>query len=144
MPPFIHRRRVQFSETDMAGIVHFANYYKWMEETEHEYFRSLGLNIMELQPDGSYIGWPRVNTSCHYEAPVRYGDILDIHLSVERIGFKSLTFYIEFFGEGKRLAYGRAKTACCLCFPNATLKSIEIPQRYLQAIQPAAASEHDA
>ena len=28
----------------MAGIVHFANFYRWMEETEHEYFRSLGLS----------------------------------------------------------------------------------------------------
>ncbi|MBL8848408.1 MAG: acyl-CoA thioesterase, partial [Planctomycetaceae bacterium] len=43
MPHFVSQRRVQFSETDMAGIVHFANFFRWMEEAEHEYFRSLGL-----------------------------------------------------------------------------------------------------
>ena len=36
---------VQFSETDMAGIVHFSNFFRWMEEVEHAYFRSLGLSV---------------------------------------------------------------------------------------------------
>jgi YbgC/YbaW family acyl-CoA thioester hydrolase len=135
MPAFIHRRRVQFSETDMAGIVHFANFYRWMEETEHEFLRSVGLGIMERQSDGTYIGWPRVNTTCHYEAPAHYEDLIDIHLSVERIGVKSVTYYFEFFLDGKRLAFGRAKAACCICHPDATLKSIEIPESYLAVLQ---------
>lgn len=58
MAQFTTRRRVEFSETDMAGIVHFANFYRWMEEAEHDFFRSLGLSIMVRQEDGSYIGWP--------------------------------------------------------------------------------------
>ena len=40
MPPqFTYSRRIQFSDTDMAGIVHFANFYRFMEEAEHEMFR---------------------------------------------------------------------------------------------------------
>ena len=34
--------------TDMAGIVHFSNFYKWMEQCEHEFFRSLGLSIVGI------------------------------------------------------------------------------------------------
>src|SRR6516164_335429 len=65
MPPqFTYTRRVQFSDTDMAGIVHFANFYRFMEEAEHEMFRSLGFKIVEKQPDGSVLGWPRVQASC--------------------------------------------------------------------------------
>ena len=128
--PFIARRRVEFAQTDMAGIVHFANFYRWMEEAEHEYFRSLGLNIMEKQADGNYIGWPRVNASCHFESPAYHDDLLDLHVYVERIGFKSLTFYVEFYARERRLAYGRMKTACCLCKPDGSLQSIEIPARY--------------
>lgn len=133
--PFIVRRRVEFAQTDMAGIVHFANFYRWMEEAEHEYFRSLGLNIMERQPDGTYIGWPRVNASCHFEAPAHHDDLLDLHVSVERIGFKSLTFFVEFMLGDRRLAFGRMKTACCICMPDGTLKSIEIPARYRDCLE---------
>lgn len=137
MAAFIAHRRVEFANTDMAGIVHFANFYRWMEEAEHEFFRSLELRIMEKKEDGSYVGWPRVSASCHFEAPAYHDDILDIHLTVERVGFKSLTFYVEFFREGKRLAYGRMKTACCICGLDSGLKSIEIPENYRGLLEEA-------
>ena len=130
MAAFIAQRRVEFANTDMAGIVHFANCYRWMEEAEHEFFRSLELHIMEKQNDGTYIGWPRVSASCHFEAPAYHNDLLEIHITVERIGFKSLTFYVEFFRDEKRLAQGRMKTACCLCRHDAPLESIPIPPEY--------------
>jgi YbgC/YbaW family acyl-CoA thioester hydrolase len=131
---FIARRRVEFSQTDMAGIVHFSNFYKWMEEVEHDYFRSLGLSIMQRQPDGTYIGWPRVNASCHFQAPARYEDEVEARLRVERIGFKSLTFYVEFWRGAQRLAWGRMKSACCICRTDGTLTSIEIPAEYRSKI----------
>ena len=43
---FSIRRRVQFAETDLAGIAHFSNFVRWMEETEHAFFRSLGMSIV--------------------------------------------------------------------------------------------------
>ena len=131
MTAFIARRRVEFAHTDMAGIVHFANFYRWMEETEHEFFRSLGLSIMEKQSDGTYIGWPRVSAACHFEAPAHHEDELEVRLHIERIGVKSLTFGVEFWRDETRLAHGRVKTACCVCSPNGSLKSIPIPDSYL-------------
>lgn len=130
MSEFVTHRRVEFAHTDMAGIVHFANFYRWMEEVEHEYFRSRGLNIMVRNEDGSYIGWPRVSASCHFEAPAHHNEQLEIRLRVERVGVKSLTLYFEFWHDGRRLAHGRMKTACCICRPNGTLESIEIPDTY--------------
>lgn len=135
MATFITQRRVEFANTDMAGIVHFANFYRWMEEAEHAYFRSLELRIMEKQEDGTYIGWPRVSASCHFESPAYYEDILDVHLNVERVGFKSLTFLIEFYRGEKRIAYGRMKTACCICGLDTGLVSIEIPASYRNLIE---------
>ncbi len=130
MSTFMVHRQVTFSETDMAGIVHFSNFYRWMEEAEHDYFRSLGLRIMEQQVDGTYIGWPRVSASCHFDAPARYEDQVEIRIDVERIGYKSLTFTVEFWRDMTRLAHGRLKTACCICHANGTLRAIEIPASY--------------
>ena len=42
---FTHQRQVEFAETDMAGIVHFANFFRWMESAEHAFLRSLGHSV---------------------------------------------------------------------------------------------------
>ena len=42
---FVYRRRILFHETDLAGIVHFSNFFKYMEEAEHAFVRSIGLSI---------------------------------------------------------------------------------------------------
>ena len=127
---FTMTRRVQFSDTDVAGIVHFSNFYKYMEETEHAYFRSLGLRIIEPQADGTVIGWPRVRAQCSFEAPAYYDDVLEIDLTLTRRGVKSLTMNFVFRREGQRIAAGELKTACCLCKPGGKLESIEIPPDY--------------
>lgn len=121
-------RRVEFHETDMAGIVHFSNFYKYMEQAEHEFFRSLDLTIVDTQKDGSVLGWPRVSAQCSFEAPVFYGDLLEIHLFVERIGVKSLTIEYEFWREQTKIAKGRMKTVCCHFTHGNPMTSIEIPE----------------
>lgn len=132
---FTTQRRVEFCETDMAGIVHFSNYYRYMEQAEHEYFRSLGLDIMEDQPDGTRIGWPRVSSKCRFKAPAFYNDVLEIRTSVVRKGVKSLTFQMDFWRGETWVARGQTKTVCCLIHADKQLESIEIPPRYADRIQ---------
>src|SRR5260221_14772436 len=43
---FKHTRRVEFSDTDMAGIMHFSNFFRFMEATETAFMRSLGLSVV--------------------------------------------------------------------------------------------------
>ncbi len=143
MAHFVSRRRVEFSDTDMAGIVHFANFYTWMEEAEHEFFRSLGLSIMRRLEDGQYIGWPRVSASCNFEKPAFYEDEIEVRLQLERIGVKSLTIRVEFWKDGQRIAHGRMKTACCLCGVHGSLESIEIPPDYLAVLPVPDADDGD-
>ena len=144
MAQFTVTRRVEFAHTDMAGIVHFANFYRWMEEAEHDYFRSVGVNIMAKNPPGFgpethdgedvVVGWPRVNAKCTFERPAYHEDELEIRFDVERIGVKSLTFYVEFWRGETRLAHGRMKTACCVCRRDGSLESVPIPEDYLTKI----------
>jgi YbgC/YbaW family acyl-CoA thioester hydrolase len=124
---FTTTRRIEFAETDMAGIVHFANFYRYMEETEHEFFRSLGLSIMWKQDDETTIGWPRVSASCSFEATARFEEILEVRLRIERKGLKSLTMSFEFHRGETRIARGEMKTVCCLLEHGEPIRSIEIP-----------------
>lgn len=109
---FMITRRVQFAETDAAGVLHFANYFRLMEEAEHAYWRSMGLSVITAD-GGRQISWPRVATSCEYFLPAHFEDELELVLEIEEVGNRSLTYKVAFGCRGKRIAVGRATVVCC-------------------------------
>src|SRR5688500_6257554 len=118
-------RRVQFAETDMAGIVHFSNYFRWMEEVEHAYFRSLGLSVA-MTLEGVELGWPRVNVACEYYGPLRFEDEMELRLRVTKVGGKSLSYEVDYLLDGKLVALGRTTSVCCAHTPDG-LTAVAIP-----------------
>ncbi len=122
---FTIKRRVQFAETDLAGLLHFANYYRIMEEVEHSFWRSVGQSVM-TEYDGAEIGWPRVKTGCEYFAPAHFEDELDLVLTLTDVTNKSVSFEIEFLRGEQRLAVGRTTAVCCT-MDNGKLKAVPIP-----------------
>ncbi len=132
---FVYQRRVAFAETDMAGIAHFSNYYRFMEEAEHAYYRSLGLNIMHTREDGVVIGWPRVTAQCQYLAPARYDRVLSIYVNIERLGAKSVSWRMDIYDGSDKLAVGQMKTACCICPEGGKLESIVIPSPFSDRLE---------
>ena len=122
---FTIKHRVQFSETDMAGIMHFSNYFRLMEEVEHAFFRSIGMSVV-MQHDGMHIGWPRVAANCEYFGPVKFEDELDLQLRVARLGEKSMTYEVDFLLNDRRIALGKITSVCCLIEATG-MKSIPIP-----------------
>jgi YbgC/YbaW family acyl-CoA thioester hydrolase len=129
-------RRVQFAETDMAGIVHFSTYFRMMEEVEHAFFRSVGLSVA-MQHDGMHIGWPRVATSCEYAGPMRFEDEVELKLRVTRIGEKSFSYEVDFILDGKRIAQGKLTSVCCTGEGH-SMRSIAIPQEIRQRLEASA------
>ena len=123
---FRARRRIEFADTDMAGIAHFSRFYVFMEQAEHDFLRSLGLSVhMEL--DGNAISWPRLAASCEFFGAVRFEEEVDIHLTVARKGTKSMTYACEFSRGNERIASGEITSACCICNPGEPLRAIAIP-----------------
>ena len=84
-------RRIEFSETDMAGIVHYSNFFRYMEMAEHAFFRSLGFSIVMDKYDPP-VGWPRVRAECEFKAPLRFEDEIEIHMVIAEKKSKSLTY----------------------------------------------------
>src|SRR5436190_17765012 len=112
MVVFRTTRRIEFGDTDMAGIVHFANFFRFMEAAECEFLRSRGLSVV-LEWEGQAIGFPRVAANCDYLKPARFEDVLDIAVTTERIGAKSVTYAFEFTRDGVPLARGKVTSVCC-------------------------------
>lgn len=118
-------RRIQFSETDLAGIVHFSNFYKMMEEVEHAFFRSVGLSV-SMQHDGLHVGWPRVSAACEFFGPLKFEDEVELRMRVVRVGDKSFSYEVDFLVQGRRIALGKTTSVCC-SIDDAGMKSIPIP-----------------
>ena len=120
------KRKIEFADTDMAGIVHFTRFFVFMESAEHEFLRSLGTSVA-TEWDGNKIGWPRLMASCEYLSPLRFEDEVDIRLWVSKKGTKSLTYQFHFTHQGKDVAHGQLTTVCCITNPGERLHAIPIP-----------------
>lgn len=86
---------VQFSETDMAGLVHFSQFFRYMEKAEADFFRSLGLSLIGMEGD-VFRGWPRVRASASFRAPLYFEDELEIHLYVKEIKIRAIAYFFRF------------------------------------------------
>ena len=124
-PAFRTTRRIEFADTDMAGIVHFANFFRFMEAAEVEFLRSRGLSVA-LPWEGKKLGFPRVAASCDYVQPARFEDVLDVTVTLHHLGRKSVTYVFEFFKGEQLIARGQVSSVCCLV-DGSQLAAIEIP-----------------
>ncbi|TWT97080.1 1,4-dihydroxy-2-naphthoyl-CoA hydrolase [Botrimarina colliarenosi] len=114
--PFRTRRMVEFADTDMAGIMHFSAFFRFMEGAEHALLRSLGLSVYGIDdPAGgdAVISFPRVGASCDFSSPARCEDQLDIDVSVKKLGRSSVTYGFRLSRDGDELAAGQMTSVCC-------------------------------
>ena len=132
-------RRIEFADTDMAGIVHFANFFRMMEATEHAFFRSLGLTIHGHEA-GTTTGWPRVSATCDFRAPLRFEEEVEIHLLVAEVRSRSIRYQFVFrkATDGSEVACGSI-AAVCASVEKATgkLVAVPIPEHIRTQITPA-------
>jgi acyl-CoA thioester hydrolase len=135
MKSFRTSRIVEFSETDMAGIVHFANFFRYMESAECALLRSLGLGV-KIDWEGQALGFPRVAAACDYLSPARFEDVLDVEVTILRIGEKSVTYGFEFARGGEPIARGQVTSVCCRVHGEHQLESIAIPASYRARLEP--------
>ncbi len=141
--PFIHTRRVEFRDTDMAGIVHFSNFFAYMEQAEHALLRSVGLGVIDCEIDGVKISFPRVGANCNYRNAIRFEEMIDVHVYLDRVGTKSLTYGFEFYRDDEIVADGSVTVVCCLLKHGEGLNSIPTPQKFIDAIARFRRDEND-
>ena len=114
----------------MAGIVHYSNFFRYMESAEHAFFRSLGFSIVTREVDPP-VGWPRVHASCDYMAPLRFEDEFEIQLLVTEKKSKSLTYEFRFRkmdGDASVEIARGALTVVCVRHKGNRMKAATIPE----------------
>lgn len=125
--PFTTTRRVEFGDTDMAGIMHFANFFRFMESAETDFLHSVGLSV-SWRRDGVKWGFPRVSVGCDFQRPARFEDVLTIAVTVERVGERSVSYRFDFSNQaGDPLAVGRITAVFCRSDAPGHLESVLMP-----------------
>jgi acyl-CoA thioester hydrolase len=132
--PFHTSRLVEFSDTDMAGIMHFSAFFRYMEAAEHELLRSLGYSVYS-EIEGVPVSFPRVAASCEYHSPARCEDVLDIDVTVQRVGDKSVTYGFSFRDANRNVATGEMTSVCCRVEHGKPPKSMPIPAELAEKLK---------
>jgi acyl-CoA thioester hydrolase len=100
-PSITLQRRVQWMDTDAAGIWHHSVVLRWAEEAEAELHRQLGII------DITFGATPRVKTEFAFPSSVRFDDVVDISLTVSHLGTTSMTYELEVNNGDRPVAEGR-------------------------------------
>ena len=132
------QRRVEFSETDMAGIMHYSNFFRFMESAEHAFYRALGHSVVMTNVDPP-LGWPRVHADCDYFRPLRFEDLVEVHMLVKEKKSKALTYVFRFYklnGAPEEVARG-SLTVVCVTHQNGAMRAVEIPREIADKIEVA-------
>jgi YbgC/YbaW family acyl-CoA thioester hydrolase len=119
-----YQRRVQFAETDQAGIVHFSVFFRYMEEAEHAMWREVGLSVA---PKGFEVGWPRVSATCDFQQPLKFEDEFEVRIRVAGMTDKTIRWSCTFMKGDVTIATGSMTSVCVSKRPNEPIKGISIP-----------------
>jgi YbgC/YbaW family acyl-CoA thioester hydrolase len=132
MSTFVYRRRVQFAETDLAGIVHFSVIFRYMEEAEHALWRAAGLTIADRSGE---IGWPRVSAACEFRNPLRFEDEFEVRVRLGSLKRRTLEYEFTIVRGPSVIAVGTVTSVCVKKGADGTMKAIEIPADVMQKLR---------
>lgn len=90
--PFTWPIRVYYEDTDLQGVVYFANYFRYMERARTEWLRSLGVEQDELLNEQRRY-FVVVDTNAEFLRPAKFND--ELVATACLVGLRRATFLIE-------------------------------------------------
>lgn len=123
-----YRRIVQWQDTDLAGIIHFSNYFRYMEEAQTDFLSANGLDYRPGGADYTFV-LPRVSSSCEFKKPVTFRDEIDVYLRVMKVGQSSIHYEFSFHCRGEEVASGKLSEVCVVPDGNGGFRSIDLPAK---------------
>ena len=142
---FRYARRVQFADTDLAGMVHFANFFRYMEEAEHALWRAAGLSIdspsLAATSSGAagslhkHLKWPRVSAAFDFKRPLRFEDEFEVLVGIAAVTTRSIQYNHTVMRGDLTVGIGTVTAACVQLGADHTLQVVEIPAEILARLR---------
>jgi 4-hydroxybenzoyl-CoA thioesterase len=131
---FHYHRRVHFAETDLAGIVHFSWYFRYMEEAEHALWRAAGLSI---SPERATSGWPRVAAAFDYKSPLRFEDEFVVAVRITAVSRRTVQYGFNLRRGDVMIGHGLLTAACVTKTPAGEMQSVDLPEDLVDRLRSA-------
>ena len=130
---FRYKRRVQFADTDLAGIVHFSNMFRYLDEAEHALWRDAGLSIVQT---GSDIGWPRLSAALEFRNPLRFEEEFEVWVRIAQLKTRTIEYEFTLVRGKSVIAVGTMTSICVRKQPDGTMRAAEIPADVADKLEP--------
>ena len=137
MAAAIYKRRVEFAETDAAGMVHFSVFFRYMEEAEHAVWRAAGLNIWAT---GENLSWPRISAKFDFKSPLKFQDEFEVHTEMGTVTRRTIQWNHTLKRGDVVLGSGSITVVCVKKNPDGTIKATEMPPGIISQLQSVRAS----
>lgn len=149
---------MQFAETDLAGMVHFSNFFRYMEEAEHALWRAAGMSIDGQAPavapggrfgeaspklagdpgaSGGGYKWPRVSAAFDFKRPLRFEDEFEVHVGIAAVTTRSIQYNHTIMRGNVTVGVGTVTAACVQLGADHVLRAVEIPPEILDRLRGA-------
>jgi acyl-CoA thioester hydrolase len=132
VPVAIYRRRVEFADTDAAGMVHFSVFFRYMEEAEHAAWRAAGLDIFEKHEEQS---WPRISARFDFKAPLRFQDEFEVRTEMGAVTRSTIQWAHVLMRGETVIGNGTVTAGCVKKNPDGTMKSTPIPEDIISRLR---------
>ena len=112
--PFEWRLRIYYEDTDLGGVVYYANYLRYLERARSEWLRALGVSQSRLLADRRVL-FAVTSVAIRYLKPARFEDLLVVTSELTRLGRASMSFSQTIRREsadGELLCDAEVRAAC--------------------------------
>jgi len=126
-------------------MVHFANFFRYMEEAEHALWRAAGMSIdspsLASASSGAagfphqHLKWPRVSAAFDFKRPLRFEDEFEIHVGIAAVSTRTIQYNHTIMRGDITVGVGTVTAACVQLDANHMLKAVEIPADVLSRLR---------
>ena len=106
-----HALRVYYEDTDLAGIVYYANYLRFLERGRTEALRALGIDQGRLKAETGVV-FAVTRVTLDYRRPARFDDWLEVETRVTELRAASVRMAQAVTRAGEVLCDGEVTVAC--------------------------------
>lgn len=108
---FVYNLPVRYADTDAQGHVFFANYLTFFDEALTYYLEAVGVPYLSMEEDEGVL-FVYANAQCRYFQSIRFGDPLQVHAAITRLGNSSMTTALRAMRGDVLAAEGELVSVC--------------------------------
>ena len=134
-PSYVLCHRVTFDETNLVGNVYFAHYLHWQGHCREHFLADHAPGVLDELRTGFVLA--TVSCSADFYTEAWAGDLVEVHLTLERITGNRIAMSFDYRRGGELLARGR-QTVACLRRTEQGLQTAVVPAELRRALEPYA------